>query len=166
MYYGKIRKFDTANGPGIRSTLFVSGCTFNCPGCFNKDSQNFKYGNEFTKDVEDEFISYIKNPNVAGASLLGGEVMQQDTKAILSLLKRIKEETGKSIWCWTGYKYEDLIKIDGKSALLEYIDVLVDGPFEEDRKDHTLKYRGSSNQRVINIHQTLEKGYVCELDFN
>lgn len=164
MYYGKIRKFDTANGPGIRSTLFVSGCTFNCPGCFNKDSQNFKYGKEFTKEVEDEFISYIKNPNVAGASLLGGEVMQQKTDEILSLLKRIKEETGKSIWCWTGYKYEDLIKIKEKKPLLEYIDVLIDGQFVEAKKDHTLKYRGSSNQRVINIPETLKSGSICEID--
>ena len=90
MYFGKIRKFDVANGPGIRCTLFVSGCTFNCPGCFNKESQNFKYGNLFTKEIEDEFISYAKNPNVVGVSLLGGEIMQQNTDEILSLVKRIK----------------------------------------------------------------------------
>ena len=160
MKYAKIRKFDTANGQGVRTTLFVSGCKFNCKGCFNKEAQDFNYGNEFTKEVEDEFIGYIKNPNVVGVNLLGGEIMQQDTSIILNLVKRIKEETGKNIWCWTGYKYEDLIKIDGKLEVLQYIDVLIDGRFEIAKKDLMLKYRGSSNQRVIDVQQTLNKGVV------
>lgn len=166
MYYGKIRKFDVANGPGIRCTLFVSGCTFNCPGCFNKESQNFKYGNLFTKETEDEFISYAKNPNVAGVSLLGGEIMQQNTDEILSLVKRIKQETRKSIWCWTGYKYEDLIKMKDKVEILNYIDVLIDGQFIEDKKDYTLKYRGSSNQRVINVKDSLKNNQIVLIDVN
>ena len=160
MKYAKIRKFDTANGQGVRTTLFVSGCKFNCKGCFNKEAQDFNYGNEFTREVEDEFIGYIKNPNVVGVNLLGGEIMQQDTSIILNLVKRIKEETGKNIWCWTGYKYEDLIKIDGKLEVLQYIDVLIDGRFEIAKKDLMLKYRGSSNQRVIDVQQTLNKGVV------
>lgn len=160
MYYGKIRKLDAANGPGVRTTLFVSGCTFNCPGCFNKESQNFNFGEEFTKEVEDRFMEYIKNPNVVGVSLLGGEIMQQDTDTILNLVKRIKEETGKNIWCWTGYKYEELIKINEKLDILQYIDVLVDGRFEMEKRDLMLKYRGSSNQRVIDVRKTLELGEV------
>lgn len=160
MKYAKIRKFDTANGPGVRATLFVSGCRFNCKGCFNKEAQDFDYGNEFTKEIEDEFIGYIKNPNVVGVNLLGGEIMQQDTNTILNLVKRIKKETGKNIWCWTGYRYEDLIKIDGKIEILKYIDVLVDGQFIEDKKDLMLKYRGSSNQRVIDVKQTLKQNKV------
>ena len=165
MKYAKIRKFDTANGQGVRTTLFVSGCKFNCKGCFNKEAQDFNYGNEFTKEVEDEFIGYIKNPNVVGVNLLGGEIMQQDTSTILNLVKRIKEETGKNIWCWTGYKYEDLIKIDGKLEVLQYIDVLIDGRFEIAKKDLMLKYRGSSNQRVIDVKKTLNTG-VVELFWN
>ena len=160
MKYAKIRKFDTANGPGVRATLFVSGCRFNCKGCFNKEAQDFDYGNEFTKEIEDEFIGYIKNPNVVGVNLLGGEIMQQDTNTILNLVKRIKKETGKNIWCWTGYRYEDLIKIDGKIEILKYIDVLVDGQFIEDKKDLMLKYRGSTNQRVIDVKQTLKQNKV------
>ena len=160
MKYAKIRKFDTANGQGVRTTLFVSGCKFNCKGCFNKEAQDFNYGNEFTKEVEDEFIGYIKNPNVVGVNLLGGEIMQQDTSTILNLVKRIKEETGKNIWCWTGYKYEDLIKIDDKIEILKYIDVLIDGQFIESKKDLMLMYRGSSNQRVIDVQQTLDKGKI------
>ena len=163
MFYGKIRKFDVTNGPGVRTTLFVSGCTFNCPECFNKESQNFKFGKEFTKDVEDEFIEYIKNPNVVGVSLLGGEIMQQDTSTILNLVKRIKEETGKNIWCWTGYTYEELIKIKDKLEILKYIDVLIDGRFEVEKRDLMLKYRGSSNQRVIDLKKTLELGKVTLL---
>lgn len=160
MKYAKIRKFDTANGQGVRTTLFVSGCKFNCKGCFNKEAQDFNYGNEFTREVEDEFIGYIKNPNVVGVNLLGGEIMQQDTSIILNLVKRIKEETGKNIWCWTGYKYEDLIKIDGKLEVLQYIDVLIDGRFEVEKRDLMLKYRGSSNQRVIDVQQTLKLNKV------
>lgn len=166
MYYGKIRKLDAANGPGVRCTLFVSGCTFNCPGCFNKESQNFNYGNLFTKEIEDEFISYAKNPNVVGISLLGGEIMQQNTEEILSLVKRIKHETGKNIWCWTGYNYEDLIQMEDKLEILNYIDVLVDGRFIEDKKDFTLKYRGSSNQRVINVKDSLHQNQVVLVDIN
>ena len=160
MKYAKIRKLDTANGPGVRTTLFVSGCKFNCKGCFNVEAQDFNYGNEFTKEVEDEFIGYIKNPNVVGVNLLGGEIMQQDTSTILNLIKRIKNETGKNIWCWTGYKYEDLIRIDGKIEILKYIDILVDGQFIEDKKDLMLMYRGSSNQRVIDVQQTLKLNKV------
>lgn len=160
MKYAKIRKLDTANGPGVRTTLFVSGCKFCCPNCFNVEAQDFNYGNEFTKEVEDEFIGYIKNPNVVGVNLLGGEIMQQDTNTILNLVRRIKKETGKNIWCWTGYKYEDLIKIDGKLEVLQYIDVLIDGRFEIAKKDLMLKYRGSSNQRVIDVQQTLQLNEV------
>ena len=160
MKYAKIRKFDTANGQGVRTTLFVSGCKFNCKGCFNKEAQDFNYGNEFTREVEDEFIGYIKNPNVVGVNLLGGEIMQQDTSIILNLVKRIKEETGKSIWCWTGYTYEELIKIDGKLDILKYIDVLIDGRFKIEQRDLMLKYRGSSNQRVIDVQQTLKLNKV------
>ena len=111
MNCAKIRKFDVSNGPGIRTTLFVSGCTNNCEGCFNKDLQDFNYGDKWTKEKEDEFLSFVKNENVVGVNILGGEPMDQVMdKDLHNLLKRIKEETNKSIWLWSGYIYEDIIK--------------------------------------------------------
>ena len=111
MKYAKIRKLDVTNGPGIRTTLFVSGCTHNCEGCFNKEQQDFNYGNEFTKETEDEFIELTKARQIRGVNILGGEPMQQvmdDT--LLNLLKRIKLETDKPIWLWSGYTFEEIIK--------------------------------------------------------
>ena len=158
MNYAQIRKYDVANGIGVRTTLFVSGCTHNCPMCFNKEYQNFKYGNEWTQEIEDKFIEYVKDENVVGASILGGEPLQQDAYTLYKLLKRIKLETGKNIWLWTGYEYESL-PIEYKPLLL-HIDVLVDGRFIQDLKSAKLKFRGSSNQRVIDVKKTLEKGEV------
>ena len=110
MNYAQIRKLDVTNGPDIRTTLFVSGCTHNCEGCFNKDQQNFNYGNEFTKEKEDEFISYTLNPHVKGVNILGGEPMQQiKDGTLLNLLRRIKKETNKPIWLWSGYTFEEII---------------------------------------------------------
>ncbi len=166
MNYAKIRKFDVSNGPGVRATLFVSGCTNNCAGCFNKDLQDFDYGNKWTKEVEDEFIKQIKNPNVVGVNILGGEPMDQiKDKCLPNLLKRIKEETNKSIWLWSGYIYEDIINCRKKSEILSYVDVLVDGRFELDKRNISLKYRGSWNQRVIDIIRSKENNKVIELEY-
>lgn len=166
MNYAKIRKFDVSNGPGVRATLFVSGCTNNCAGCFNKDLQDFNYGNKWTKEVEDEFINQIKNPNVVGVNILGGEPMDQiKDKCLPNLLKRIKEETNKSIWLWSGYIYEDIINCSKKSEILSYVDVLVDGRFELDKRNISLKYRGSWNQRVIDIIRSKENNKVIELEY-
>ncbi|MCR1950926.1 anaerobic ribonucleoside-triphosphate reductase activating protein [Clostridium sp. DSM 100503] len=164
MNYSKIRKFDVSNGPGIRSTLFVSGCTNNCEGCFNKDLQDFNYGDKWTKETEEEFIEYVKNPNVKGVNILGGEPMDQiQDKDLLNLLKRIKEETKKSIWLWSGYLYEDIIKNENRLSILSSVDVLIDGRFEIDKRNISLKYRGSSNQRVIDVLKSLEKNEVIEI---
>lgn len=165
MYYGNMKKLDTANSKGIGSTLFVSGCTHNCKGCFNKDSQKFTYGKPFTKEDEDRFIQYIQHPQVKVASILGGEPLQQPTHEMLQLVKRIKEETGKPIWMWTGYTLEELYTTD-KMEILQYVDVLIDGRFELDKKDLMLKYRGSSNQRVIDMQKTLEQGEIVLFDYN
>ena len=100
MHYAQIRKYDVANGEGIRTTLFVSGCKFNCPGCFNKEYQNFNYGNEWTKEVEDSFIELGKDENVSGYSILGGEPLMQDKDTMINLLNRIKKETGNSLICY------------------------------------------------------------------
>lgn len=160
MNYADMRRYDASNWSGINSTLFVSGCTFNCKGCFNKVAQNFNYGKPYTKEVEDLFISYIKDKHVDGACLLGGEVFQQDLDIILNLVKRIKTETGKPIYVWSGYLWENLIQDEKKLKILKYIDVLIDGQFEEDKKDLTLKHKGSTNQREVNVKESLNKNKV------
>lgn len=163
MNYSKIRKFDVSNGPGIRTTLFVSGCTNNCDGCFNKDLQDFNYGEKWTKETEEEFIGYVKNPNIKGVNILGGEPMDQtQDKDLINLLKRIKEETKKSIWLWSGYLYEDIIKNEERLSILSFVDVLIDGRFEIDKRNISLKYRGSSNQRIIDVLKSFEKNEVVE----
>ena len=128
MKYAKIRKLDVTNGPGIRTTLFVSGCTHNCEGCFNKEQKDFNYGNEFTKETEDEFIELTKARQIRGVNILGGEPMQQvmdDT--LLNLLKRIKLETDKPIWLWSGYTFEEIINNPKRAEILREVDVLIDG---------------------------------------
>lgn len=160
MYYSQIRKLDASNGFGIRTTLFVSGCSFACEGCFNQEAQNFTNGELWTEEVENQFIEYTKNPNVVGVNLLGGEIMQQDSAIILHLVKRIKEETGKSIWMWTGYTLDALYNMPDKMEILQYVNVLIDGRFELDKKDLMLKYRGSANQRVIDVQKTLQQGQI------
>ena len=164
MNCAKIRKFDVSNGPGIRTTLFVSGCTNNCEGCFNKDLQDFNYGEKWTKEKEDEFLSFVKNDNVVGVNILGGEPMDQVMDEDLpNLLKRIKVETNKSIWLWSGYIYEDIIEDINKRNILSYADVLIDGRFEIEKRNILLKYRGSSNQRVIDIKRSIEENTVVEI---
>ena len=157
MKYAKIRKYDISNAPGICTTLFVSGCTHNCEGCFNKEQQDFTYGNDFTKEIEDEFIKYSKSKQVKAVNILGGEPMQQlmdDT--LLKLLKRIKLEVNKPIWLWSGYTFEEIVNNPKRAEILREVDVLIDGKFEADKRDLMLKYRGSSNQRVIDVKKSIE----------
>ena len=164
MNYAKIRKLDVTNGPGIRTTLFVSGCTHNCEGCFNKEQQDFNYGNKFTKETEDEFIQLTKNKQIKCVNILGGEPMQQimdDT--LLNLLKRIKLETDKPIWLWSGYTFEEIVNNPKRLEILREVDVLIDGKFQADKRDIMLKYRGSSNQRVIDVKKSLEQGNIVEI---
>jgi anaerobic ribonucleoside-triphosphate reductase activating protein len=156
MYYGKIKHFNIANGPGVRTTLFVSGCLHHCKGCFQPETWNFNYGEEWTKEVEDKFIEYCKDDNITGVSILGGEPLDQNFIIMLDLLRRIKVEVKKPIWMWTGYKFEELATYQ-KQMLEDFVEVLVDGRFEEDKKDLSLKYCGSTNQRVIDIKKTFEK---------
>ena len=165
MNYAKIRKFDVSNGPGVRATLFVSGCTNNCEGCFNKDLQDFNYGELWTEEVENDFIKQVKNSNIVGVNILGGEPMDQIKDEDLSnLLKRIKEETNKSIWIWSGYLYEDIIVNKERNKILSYADVLIDGRFELSKRNISLKYRGSSNQRIIDIVKSRKENKVVEIE--
>ena len=164
MNYADLRPFDATNGIGIGTTLFVSGCLFHCKGCFNEEAWNFNYGKPFTKEVEDYFINCAKNPHINHISLLGGEVFYQDLDMILNLVKRIKTEVKKPIWVWSGFTYEELIKSQAKSTILQYIDVLVDGQFKQELKDINLKFRGSSNQRIINVQESLKQNKVVEYE--
>ena len=164
MNYADLRPFDATNGMGIGTTLFVSGCLFHCKGCFNEEAWNFNYGKPFTKEVEDYFINCAKNPHINHISLLGGEVFYQDLDTILNLVKRIKTEVKKPIWVWSGFTYEELIKSKPKLTILQYIDVLVDGQFKQELKDINLKLRGSSNQRIINVQESLKQNKVVEYE--
>lgn len=166
MKYTTIRKLDVSNGPGVRVTLFVSGCTHKCEGCFNEDLQDFNYGDDWTKDTEDMFIGYLKNPVVVGINLLGGEPLQQTMDdSLLNLLKRAKEECpDKDIWMWTGDVFEDIIGNEKKMELLKYADVLVDGKFDLSKRNIKLKYRGSENQRVLDVVKSIEESRPIKLD--
>lgn len=162
MNYADIRPFDAVNGIGIGTTLFVSGCLFHCRNCFNKEAWDFDYGKPFTKEVEDYFINCAKNSHINHISLLGGEVFYQDLDIILNLVKRIKTEVNKPIWIWSGFTYEEIIKSKPKLSILKYIDVLIDGQFKQKLKDINLKLRGSSNQRIINVQESLKQNKVIE----
>ena len=158
MKYASIKKRDVANGPGVRVSLFVSGCNHHCKGCFNKESWDFNYGKDFTNATIDEIIDLLKPDYVSGLSLLGGEPFEFiNQQGLLPLLKRVKEiYPKKTIWAYSGFLYEELRKMpyEETKKILNLIDVLVDGKFVEDLKDPMLYFRGSSNQRIIDIKKT------------
>lgn len=147
MNYGRIKKNDIANGPGVRVSLFVSGCRNHCPGCFNPETWDFNFGEPFTKKTEKEIIRALRPSWIQGLSILGGDPMEpENQRALLPLLKRIKVMfPDKDVWLYTGYTYEQI----RDAEILKWIDVLVDGPFIEAEKDITLTFRGSRNQRII-----------------
>lgn len=163
MNYAKIIKYDTSNWDGVNTTIFFSGCRFRCPGCFNKDAQDFNYGKKYTLEVEDLLISYAKDDHSVGVCLLGGEPFQQDLNILLRLVKRIKDEVKKPIHVWTGYTFETLLTDDKRRPVLNYIDTLVDGRFILEKKDMNLKFRGSSNQRVIDVQASLSSGEIIQI---
>lgn len=161
MKYAEIRKFDVSNAPGVRTTLFVSGCTHNCKGCFNKDLQDFNYGDIWSNKVEDEILSYLKNDNIVGLNVLGGEPLQQTKDDdLINFLKRVKNETNKNIWLWSGYLFEEIIEDVLIREFLDYVDILVDGKFNISKRNISLKYRGSSNQRVIDVQKSLKENQI------
>lgn len=157
MYYGTIKPLDIANGPGIRVSLFVSGCRNACKGCFNPETWNFKYGQEFTAETFYELKRLLDNPNVAGLSILGGDPFEPENRQTVEEICRLTKLKWpeKDIWVWTGYDFIEDGLID--LGIMKYIDVLVDGRFEEELKDLRLKWRGSSNQRVIDIQESLKR---------
>lgn len=165
MNYAVIKKNDIANGPGVRVSLFVSGCRHHCKNCFNKEAWDFGYGQPFTEETEKSILKALDNSFVEGLSLLGGEPFEpENQKGLISLCKKVRERyPEKSIWCYTGFLFENILegKVGDKETaieLLSYIDVLVDGRFVEELKDLSLIFRGSSNQRILDVQRSVSSG--------
>ena len=162
MNYGTIKDCDIANGPGVRVSLFVSGCRHHCKGCFNPETWNFQYGQPFTEETEAQILNALSPSYIQGFTLLGGEPFEPENQRVLvTLLKKIRQAyPEKDIWCYTGYLYDVDLPEGGKvhtevtDEMLSYIDVLVDGEFVEELKDITLVFRGSSNQRILDLRQS------------
>lgn len=161
MNYSALKPYDIANGEGVRVTLFVSGCTHHCKGCFNESTWDFSAGEPFTEEIKQKVIEYLAPDYIQGLSLLGGEPFEPENQAVLAPLLRLVRKTypNKDIWCYTGCIYErDLLsptrwRTEFTDSMLESIDTLVDGPFIESLKDISLKFRGSSNQRILKLHE-------------
>lgn len=168
MYYAEIKNCDIANGPGVRVSLFVSGCTHHCKGCFNEEAQDFHWGQPFTPPVEDAILEALSPSYVSGLTLLGGEPFEPDNqRALLPFLHRVKARfPDKDIWAFSGYVYdtellgESRARCEVTDEMLSLIDVLVDGEFVEEKKDITLRFRGSSNQRLIDLNRSRAAGTV------
>ena len=169
MNYADIKRVDVANGPGVRVSLFVSGCTHRCPGCFNPETWDFQFGAPFGEEQIQQILDYLRPNHIKGLSLLGGEPFEPENQlAVLELVKRVRAELPqKDIWCYSGYLFEALA--DGKigshsRALLEQVDILVDGPFILERKNLGLRFRGSENQRIIQVQNSLNTGSIIYWD--
>ncbi len=168
MNFASIKIMDVANGPGVRISLFVSGCRHYCKGCFNSEAWDFNYGEPFSQKEIDYIIDYAKGPHIAGLSLLGGEPLEpENQKGLLPLLRRFKTECpDKSIWCYTGFEFdkdimENMLKTNEDTReLISYIDVIVDGKYVEELKDLSIRFRGSSNQRIIMVQESIEKNEI------
>lgn len=174
MNYGNIKYYDIANGEGVRTSLFVSGCTHHCKNCFNPETWDFRYGKPFTKQVEDEIIKSMEPDYINGLTLLGGEPMEKaNQRALLPFLKRVRESCPqKTIWCYSGYLFDSELLKESRARcevtdqMLSLIDILVDGEFKEEQKDITLRFKGSANQRIIDVQKSLKEGKVVLSPFN
>ncbi len=172
MNYADIKQYDIANGPGVRISIFVSGCTHHCKNCFNPETWDFNYGTLFSSGTIKTILEYLKPNFIRGLSILGGEPFEHTNQlGLLPLVRAVKEQySDKSIWCYSGYRYdEDILKNmvpiwPETTELLSYIDVLVDGPFIEEEKDLSIKFRGSRNQRIIMVPESLKSGTIVLWD--
>ncbi len=168
MHYGNIKQYDIADGEGVRTTLFVSGCTNCCKGCFQPETWDFNFGKPYTEETENRIMEMLADENIQGLTLLGGEPFEPENQRVLiNLLRRVRKELPeKDIWSYTGFVYErDLLEgcrkhTEVTDEMLSLIDILVDGPFIEEKKNISLMFRGSENQRVIDMKQTLALGHV------
>jgi len=159
MRYNLIRKMDISNGPGVRVSIFMQGCAFHCKNCFNSETWDFDAGKEFTQDTINEVLDLCKQGHIKGLSILGGEPLHpRNIEGTTALAKAFKEKyPDKSLWMWSGFRFDEDLK--GKDVL-NYVDVLVDGQYKDELHDFTLKWRGSSNQRVIDVQKSLASGQV------
>lgn len=172
MNYADIKQYDIANGPGVRVSLFVSGCTHRCKNCFNKEAWDFSYGQPFTEEVEERILSYLEKPYVKGLTLLGGEPFERENqKALVPFLKKVRIRVpGKDIWAFSGYDFEkDMLygrmrDWETTKEMLSMIDVLVDGEFMEEQKSLNLRFKGSANQRTILVQESLAAGQILLYD--
>ncbi len=174
MKYAKIKKCDVANGPGVRVSLFVSGCNHHCKNCFNREAWDFNYGNDFTEKEQNQIIEDLKPEYISGLSLLGGEPFErQNQEGLVPLVKKVKQTyPNKKIWCYTGFTFDkqilgEMIEQENRETtknLLDNIDYIVDGRFVEELKDPKLRFRGSSNQRIIDVKKSLEQKEVVLWD--
>lgn len=174
MNYADIKQIDVANGPGVRVSLFVSGCTHHCKECFNPETWDFQYGKLFTEKTIDDIIEYMAPDYIKGLTLLGGDPLERvNQQGLLPLLRKVREVyPDKSVWCFTGYDFEKDIKgwmlseWEETEELLSYIDVMVDGEFIIEKKDLSLAFKGSSNQRTILVQESMETGNIVLWDRN
>ena len=158
MRFNRIRKMDISNGPGVRVTIFMQGCPFHCKNCFNPETWDFNDGNPFDDETIDEVLKLCEMSHIAGLSILGGESMHpKNIEGTTKLARMFKEKfPNKTLWCWTGFTYEQI----KDKEVFDYIDVLVDGQFVDELRNPNLKWKGSSNQRVIDIKKTREKNEI------
>lgn len=159
MRYAQIRKYDVANGPGIRTSVFVTGCTHHCAGCFNEEYQDFEYGMDWSDKTTQELIEYLEDPNVSGLTLLGGEPFQ-NSEGLIPVIEEVRRRVDTNIWAYSGYCFDELMEDQTNRKLLELCDVLVDGLYVDALRDLTLRFRGSSNQRIIDVAKTIETGEI------
>ena len=168
MNYATIKPLDVANGEGIRVSLFVSGCTHHCPECFNSEAWDFNYGEPYTDEIEEKVLTLLGRSMVRGLSLLGGEPFEPcNQRVLVGLLRKARERyPEKTVWCYTGYVYDKELKVPSRARcevtdeMLSMIDILVDGRFEKDKKNLNLRFRGSTNQRVLDLKQTEKTGQI------
>ena len=165
MNYAALKKFDIANGPGVRVSLFVSGCRHHCKNCFNREAWDFNFGKPFTEETVEEILTELDKDYIKGLSLLGGEPFEPENReALTELLKKSKQRNPeKPVWCYTGFEYENLTDPTA-TEMLSLIDVLVDGKFVEELKSPDLIFRGSSNQRILDVEKSLQAGQAVWLD--
>ena len=164
MNYTKLLKADIANGPGFRLTLWVTGCQRKCPGCFNEEAQDPAFGQKFDKEAKEKIFKELAEPTCDGLSLMGGEPLSRcsdNRKEIIKLCKECKERIPeKDIWVWSGFLFEEIFNDESMRPILNYIDVLVDGPFIQEKKDLSTPFRGSTNQRIIDVKKTMSLKHI------
>lgn len=172
MNYAAIKKNDVANGTGVRVSLFVSGCRHGCAGCFNREAWDFSYGEELTPDTVNSIADACAKPYIDGLSVLGGEPFEPENQAgVLGVIREVKERfPNKNVWCYTGFTFDELTKEGSRARtqhtdeILSLVDILVDGRYEAAKRDLTLRFRGSSNQCIIDVKQTLKNGSIVLWD--